>query len=144
MDAAAALSSAQRLFEAFEALGAERGGDLAGIGPSPAPAGLVRQFEELLAHGAEPPQGALPVEASGGASSDAPLSSGHVQEDIPAIGPAASVDAASPGGGGPLLSISDFFQLQFNVAMARFSLETGSQIQQKTAQGFESLLKNQS
>ncbi len=144
MDAAAALSSAQRLFEAFEALGAERGGDLVGIGPSPAPADLVRQFEDLLAHGAEPPPGALPVEASGGVSSDAPLSPDRVQDDLPSIEPTGSVDAASPGDVRPMLSISDFFRLQFNVAMARFSLETGSQIQQKTAQGFESLLKNQS
>ena len=127
MDVAAVSSAASNLIEAFEKMNAPQGDGLKGTGPSPVPESLARQFEDLLAHGTETPQ-ATSVQ----------------QKDIAAFEPTAAPEAASPVFAQNSLSITDFFSLQFKVAMVRFTMEAGSQMQQKTAQGFESLLKNQS
>ncbi len=140
MDTTAVYSSAQRLIEAFEKIGTDRGVDRAGVGPSPPPAGLVRMFEDMLAHGAElhsPGMAAAPA----GVQPEAPGSPVTGESGLPPVEGPGGAETVNPE---PALSIPDFFSLQFHVAMARFCMETGSQIQQKTAQGLESLLKNKS
>ena len=127
MDVAAVSSAASRLIEAFEKMSASRGEGLTGAGPSPVPEGLARQFEELLTRGTETPQ----------------VTSAQ-QKDIVSFDSSATPEAVNPAYAQSTLSITDFFSLQFKVSMVRFTMETGSQMQQKTAQGFESLLKNQS
>ena len=44
----------------------------------------------------------------------------------------------------PLLSPTELYRLQFQVAMLRLQADTGSQVNQKAAQGLDSLLRNQS
>ena len=143
MDVAAISSAASHLIEAFEKTGAARGDGLTGSGPSPVPRDIARQFEDMLARGT-----GLPESDSSAAAyvNDAavPQSASAAQGDIPASEPVSTADPAAPVETKSMLSIPEFFSLQFHVAMARFSVEAGSQIQQKTAQGFESLLKTQS
>ena len=42
------------------------------------------------------------------------------------------------------MSPSELYRLQFQVAMLRLQADTGSQVSQKTTQGLDSLLRNQS
>ncbi len=127
MDVAAVSSAASRLIEAFEKMNAPRGEGLTGAGPSPVPDDLARQFENLLTQGTEAPQ----------------VTSVQQKDNVSFVSTAAP-EAGNPAYAQNTLSITDFFSLQFKVSMVRFTMEAGSQMQQKTAQGFESLLKNQS
>ena len=142
MDVAAIADASTRLLQAFEKMGSSPGEGLAGNGPSPVPRELARQFEDLLQEGG----GAAPAPSAAGSSRAESVSPDvGAGNDAGAVEKASGADAAEGIPAEPvLLSPTELYSLQFHVAMLRFTAETGSQLQQKTAQGFDSLLRTQS
>ncbi|MBP3730845.1 MAG: hypothetical protein J6I40_05165 [Mailhella sp.] len=136
MDLAAISSAASHLIEAFEKMHAPAGEGLVSSGPSPVPDELVRNFEQMLSEnaGMEPAS----VQANDAAS---PVRSGQYAGDT-GYGDAMQINAAPEAH--TLLQPSELYSLQFHVAMLRFMTDSGSQVQQKTVQGLDSLLRNQS
>ena len=138
------IASSNRLLEAFERMSVPQGEGLVSAGPSPVPDSLSRAFEQLLEKADAQP---APMDSTGRTEMGKTEFSGQdaVQENR------ASPDAvdgdvrpASPGGEEPLLTPSELYHLQFQVAMLRFQADSGYQVTQKTTQGLDSLLRNQS
>lgn len=138
------IASSNRLLEAFERMSVPQGEGLVSAGPSPVPDSLSRAFEQLLEKADAQP---AHMDSTGRTEMGKTDFSGQdaVQENR------ASPDAvdgdvrpASPGGEEPLLTPSELYHLQFQVAMLRFQADSGYQVTQKTTQGLDSLLRNQS
>ena len=141
---AVSIASSNRLLEAFERMGVSQGEGLISSGPSPVPDSVARMFEHLMEQ-SEPsfseklpgqPGEAQDVSLAGGY--DTPR--GNTVTDIPgseSVSPSSVTQA-------PLLSPTELYRIQFQVAMLRIQSDTGSQVTQKTSQGLDSLLRNQS
>lgn len=146
-----AVSGSSKLLEALEKLGISEGAGLVSSGPSPVPPELARAFEQLM----QEPDPSSQLSAPG---SDAPPpSTPQVQEAPPLEDTQFSgqdmrvetQDAPSdvsfqPEGTAPLMSHTELYHLQFQLAMLKVQSTTGSQVSQKAAQGMDSLLRNQS
>lgn len=141
---AVSTASTSRLLEAFERMSVSPGEGLVSTGPSPVPDTVSRAFEQLLEQ-ADPPASSTELAGQRTSSSDpAPLSREQVSLDN-GMPEKNIVDAASaPAVEAPLISPSELYHLQFKVAMLRLQADTGSQVTQKTTQGLDSLLRNQS
>ena len=147
MDIGSIASSSSRLLDALERLGVSQGEGLVSSGPSPVPEGLARKFSSLME---QDPSGftartdtSLPQQpgAVDGVSSVQPEESFRVEraDSVP------ENDAVRlPETETSLLSPTELYRLQFQVAMLRLQADTGSQVHQKAAQGLDSLLRNQS
>ena len=141
---AVSIASSNRLLEAFERMGLSQGEGLVSSGPSPVPEAASRAFERLMEQSETTPpdpSAGQPVETRETAfpgRNDAP-------RDLDAPETVRSDAVASPAGlETPLLSPSELYRLQFQVAMLRLQADTGSQVTQKTSQGLDSQLRNQS
>ncbi len=144
---AVSISSANRLLEAFERLGATQGEGLVSSGPSPVPKELARMFEQLMDQ--QPADMQPSAETLSGRSSavqsveDLPRS--DAPKDVSAVENAPdSASSVQMQAETPLMSPSELYRLQFHVAMLRLQADTGSQVSQKATQGMDSLLRNQS
>lgn len=141
------VGSSSRLLEALEKLGTSQGEGLVSSGPSPVPDGLAKAFERLLDEAADPRSDAVsadaaaPAEGRPPADMASPSDEGTMTADIPAEGH----DAPQPPEvSGPLMSHTELYRLQFQIAMLKIEAESGSQVSQKTSQGIDALLRNQS
>ena len=144
MDIGSIASSSSRLLDALERMGLSQGEGLVSSGPSPVPDALARKFETLMEQDS----------SEVGVRTDTPFSQAQNVENPSSVREEDSlrVDAGNdvPAGesaGMPetsLLSPSELYRLQFQVAMLRLQADTGSQVNQKAAQGLDSLLRNQS
>lgn len=138
------LDSSNRLLEAFERMSVPQGEGLVSSGPSPVPDALSRAFENLLEQNGvqAAPEGLVEqtnVPQAVPSSTDAATGEGLRPENVkeaPSSAPSASGEA--------LLSPSELYRLQFQVAMLRFQADAGQQVTQKTTQSLDSLLRNQS
>ena len=144
-----AISGSTRLLEAFEKLGTSEGAGLISSGPSPVPPDLARAFEQLMQE---------PASAPGKTDRDAHASS-PVQyqytaplEDAPPVAQDMRVERKDGHTAAKLqsdeapafISPTELYHLQFQLAMLKLQSTTATQISQKTAQGLDSLLRNQS
>lgn len=141
MDAVSAASS-NRLLEAFERMGLSQGEGLVSSGPSPVPEALSRAFEHLM----DQPDAQSPALGQAGQTAEAYR---LPPQDDNAAGmtvsdPTGNAVPSSPAPEGHLLGPSELYRLQFQVAMLRHEADAGSQVTQKTSQGLDSLLRNQS
>ena len=146
-----AVSGSSKLLEALEKLGTSEGAGLVSSGPSPVPPELARAFEQLM----QEPDPSSQLTAPG---TDAPSSSiSQAQEappleDIQSSGHDLRVETQDAPtdvslqheGSEPLMSHTELYHLQFQLAMLKVLSTTGSQVSQKAAQGMDSLLRNQS
>ena len=141
---AVSIASSSRLLEAFERMGVSQGEGLVSSGPSPVPDSLARAFENLMEQTDIQPQAAA---APGQTPETGTVSLSQEAE------PPHGTEAANGVTGGdsfsaspqtPLLSPAELYHLQFQVAMLRHEADTASQVSQKTTQGLDSLLRNQS
>lgn len=143
MDAVSVASSG-RLLEAFERMGASQGEGLVSSGPSPVPDSLARAFEKLLDQPDVQPQAA----AFSGQTSETRAASFSAEAaptpGTEAVNGVASAEQSSAAPKASLLSPVELYHLQFQVAMLRHEADTASQVSQKTTQGLDSLLRNQS
>ena len=139
-------SSSSRLLEALERLGVSQGEGLVSSGPSPVPEGLARRFEALMEQ--EPSGVAARADTALPPSGNMEGVSSVRQEDSFRVEAADNLpekeSARLPEVDTPLLSPTELYRLQFQVAMLRLQADTGSQVNQKAAQGLDSLLRNQS
>lgn len=141
---AVSLASSNRLLEAFERMSLPQGEGLVSSGPSPVPDALSRAFEQLL----EQPD--VRPDASGTAGQpevhDVSSSARDAAAEDRRTAESLSADRGSISGASetPLLTPSELYHLQFQVAMLRFQADSGFQVTQKTTQGLDSLLRNQS
>ena len=144
---AVSISSANRLLEAFERLGATQGEGLVSSGPSPVPKELARMFEQLMDQqpaDMQPSADSLSNRPSAAQNAgDIPRS--DAPKDISAVDRAPDQpNAVQMQTETPLISPSELYRLQFHVAMLRHEADIGSQVTQKATQGLDSLLRNQS
>ena len=141
---AVSLASSSRLLEAFERMNFPQGEGLVRSGPSPVPESLSRAFEQLLDQtGLQ----SAPGEAAGQPDvqkTSPSLKDAMSDEDMAPEQTAERLSSASTASDAPLLTPSELYSLQFQVAMLRFQADSGSQVTQKTTQGLDSLLRNQS
>ena len=146
MDIGSIASSSSRLLEALERVGVSPGEGLVSSGPSPVPEALARKFEALMEQesSGQGPRTDIPLQQSQGTEN---VSSIRQEEDFRVDG-AGQTQETSPAGlpetEAPLLSPSELYRLQFQVAMLRLQADTGSKVNQQATQGFDSLLRNQS
>ena len=144
---AVSISSANRLLEAFERLGATQGEGLVSSGPSPVPKELARMFEQLMDQqpaDMQPSADSLSIRSSAAQGADN-IPHGDAPKDVSAVDAAQnSPSAVQMQTETPLISPSELYRLQFHVAMLRHQADIGSQVTQKTTQGLDSLLRNQS
>lgn len=149
MDIGSAAFSSSRLLEAFERLGVSQGEGLVSSGPSPVPKELSQMFERLMEQ--EPHVTSFPGAGHKGMSGTE-VSVPIPQEAVPGTGGAEASPEPHPLQAAPAQeagtpafpSPAELYHLQFRIAMLRMLPETGAQINQKTAQGIDSLLRNQS
>lgn len=141
---AVSLASSNRLLEAFERMSLPQGEGLVSSGPSPVPDALSRAFEQLLEQSDAGPSsagmaGQPEVHDVSSSARDAAAEDRRTAESL-------SADRGSISGASetPLLTPSELYRLQFQVAMLRFQADSGFQVTQKTTQGLDSLLRNQS
>ena len=139
---AVSIASSNRLLEAFERMGVSQGEGLISSGPSPVPEAVSRAFEQLMEQ--PDPQ----IQAKDGVPGEAQEISFSRQSEVPK-GPddvqnIGDSPLAAPAVETPLISPAELYHLQFQVAMLRVQADTGSQVTQKTTQGLDSLLRNQS
>lgn len=141
---AVSVASSSRLLEAFERMGISQGEGLVSSGPSPVPDSLARAFEKLLEQADVQPQTATPSARPAETQAAFPsleTEQAHGTEPVNGVsGAESSASAAGP----ELISPAEFYHLQFQAAMLRHEAETASQVTQKTTQGLDSLLRNQS
>lgn len=145
------ISASSRLFEALEKLATSEGAGLVSSGPSPVPPDLARAFEQLLQEpGPELQENSLTLDVQSPGAGDIQPASGvrHPQDGIQ-DGIAESLEGCNTTSGHttpdvPLMSHTELYQLQFQLAMLKIQSTTGSQVSQKAAQGFDSLLRSQS
>lgn len=144
---AVSINSSNRLLEAFERLGASQGEGMVSSGPSPVPKELVRTFEQLMEQAPSELRStaeSLPGQSPAVQSADV-LPDSTFQKDVFAVDNTTGTEhAVSMPTDPPLMSPSELYRLQFQVAMLRLQADTGSQVSQKTTQGLDSLLRNQS
>lgn len=146
MDIGSIASSSSRLLDALERMGLSQGEGLVSSGPSPVPKELTRLFEGLM----EQDQTGLTAqtgETFRQPRADGPSSVAQEDHGFRAEAPDAlqgSEVSSIPEADASLLSPSELYHLQFQVAMLRLQADTGSQVNQKAAQGLDSLLRNQS
>lgn len=141
---AVSLASSNRLLEAFERMSIPQGEGLVSSGPSPVPEALSRAFEQLLEQSDAGPSsagtaGQTEAQNVSPSARDAASEDSRVAEGV--FADRSSVTEASEA---QLLSPSELYHLQFQVAMLRFQADSGYQVTQKTTQGLDSLLRNQS
>ena len=141
-----------RLLEAFERMTVSEGTGLVSSGPSPVPQELAQRFERLMEL---PPDGMQSVPPDP-ASYPARSADVTVFDNTPTVQPddskqvdnVLSSDKISVETETPeavlVPSHTDFYQLQFQIGMLRMQVETSMKINQLTAQGVDSLLRNQS
>ena len=107
---------------------------------------LARKFEALMEQesSGQGPRTDIPLQQSQGTEN---VSSIRQEEDFRVDG-AGQTQETSPAGlpetETPLLTPSELYRLQFQVAMLRLQADTGSKVNQQATQGFDSLLRNQS
>ena len=146
-----AVSTSSRLLEALEKLSSSEGAGLVSSGPSPVPPELARAFENLMQEpGPELQENALKADAPSAGAGRTGEASGIQDaaaepQDMRAEG-LERTDAPSPqpAAEAPLMSHTELYRLQFQLAMLKLQSTTGSQVSQKAAQGFDSLLRSQS
>ncbi|MBO4317761.1 MAG: hypothetical protein J5855_05755, partial [Mailhella sp.] len=120
--------------------------------PSPVPDNLARQFEKLLedpATSGQPKaeQSIRPPAESGTVRTESVQISEHSEIHVEKAGSSEAIGKAadgSPAGAGWLPSPTELYSLQFQVAMLRFTAESGSQVQRQASEGLNSLLRGQS
>ena len=144
---AVSISSSTRLLEAFERMGASQGEGLVSSGPSPVPTELARTFEHLMEQAPselQPTAESLPGQSPAVLSADV-LPDSDLPKEVSAVDNTTGTEhAVTMPSDPPLMSPSELYRLQFQVAMLRLQADTGSQVSQKTTQGLDSLLRNQS
>ena len=138
------IASSNRLLEAFERMSVPQGEGLVSAGPSPVPDSLSRAFEQLLEKA-----DAQPAHMDSTGRTELGRTDFSGQEEVQQSRPSTNAidgDAlvSSRNGETPLLTPSELYHLQFQVAMLRFQADSGYQVTQKTTQGLDSLLRNQS
>lgn len=140
---AISLDSSSRLLEAFERMSIPQGEGLVSSGPSPVPDALSRAFEQLLEQ-----SDARPASAGTAGQPEvqnvSPSARDATSKDSVAENVSADRSAVTGASEAPLLSPSELYHLQFQVAMLRFQADSGYQVTQKTTQGLDSMLRNQS
>ena len=145
------ISTSSRLFEALEKLATSEGAGLVSSGPSPVPPDLARAFEQLMQDpGPElqdnsltldgPPPGTGDIQTPSGVQTPQPNAQEAKLEGLDGCDTASRQMAAEM----PLMSHTELYQLQFQLAMLKLQSATGAQASQKAAQGFDSLLRSQS
>ena len=142
---AVSTASASRLLKELDRMGLSKGEGLVSSGPSPVPHAVSRAFEQLMEQTDVPSPAVGSAETSQGMRTTAlsPEEKGIV-DSSPSDMPAGEVSRASPSVEAPLISPQELYHLQFQVAMLRHEVDTGFQVTQKTTQGLDSLLRNQS
>lgn len=140
---AVSVASSSRLLEALERMGVSQGEGLVSSGPSPVPDSLARAFERLM----DQPNASAETPLRSGQAAETQAASLPREENslhIDAVSDVSGKTAAAAPAETPLPSPTELYRLQFQVAMLRHELDTGSQVAQKTSQGLDSLLRNQS
>ena len=149
MDIGAIASSSSRLLDALEKSGLSQGEGLVSSGPSPVPDNLARQFEKLLEDPATSgqPKAEQSLRPPAESGTESVQISEHSEIHVEKAGSSEAIGKAadgSPAGAGWLPSPTELYSLQFQVAMLRFTAESGSQVQRQASEGLNSLLRGQS
>ncbi|WP_346666490.1 hypothetical protein [uncultured Mailhella sp.] len=140
---AVSVASSSRLLEALERMGVSQGEGLISSGPSPVPDSLARAFERLM----DQPEASAENALRSGQAAETQATSlprEEVSPDIDVVSDVSGKSTAATPAETPLPSPTELYRLQFQVAMLRHELDTGSQVAQKASQGLDSLLRNQS